>query len=50
MCQPNKDDRMTKEEFMELNINNFVSLISFNEQLKATDYKRKARIFSVGKF
>ena len=30
MCQPNRDDRMTKEEFMELNINNFVSLISFN--------------------
>jgi hypothetical protein len=49
MCQPNRDERMTKEEFMDLNINNFVSLISFNEQLKATEYKRKGRIFSVGK-
>ena len=30
MCAPNRDERMSKEEFMDLNIGNFVSLINFN--------------------
>jgi hypothetical protein len=50
MCAPNRDERMCKEEFMDLNISNFVSLISFNEKLKSSEYKRRGRIFSRGKF
>lgn len=30
MCCPSRDDRMTKEEFMDLKIDNFISLITFN--------------------
>jgi hypothetical protein len=31
MCAVNKEERMTKEEFIELNIHNFHSLINYNE-------------------
>ena len=49
MCSPNRDDRMSKEEFMDLKIDNFISLITFNEKLKSEEYQRRARIFSRGK-
>ena len=49
MCSTNRDDRMSKEEFMDLKIDNFISLITFNEKLKSEEYQRRARIFSRGK-
>ena len=48
MCQVNRETRMTKDEFMDININNFASIIEFSEKLKV-QAKRKPRIFSVGK-
>jgi hypothetical protein len=50
MCQSSRENRMTKDEFMELNLNNFSSLIDLNERLKTQPPKRRPRIFSVGKF
>ena len=41
---------MSKEEFMELKIDNFISLITFNEKLKSEEIQRRGRIFSRGKF
>jgi hypothetical protein len=34
---------------MDLKIDNFISLITFNEKLKSEEYQRRARIFSRGK-
>jgi len=34
---------------MDLKIDNFISLITFNERLKSEEYQRRARIFSIGK-
>lgn len=48
MCAVNREDRMTREEFLEINIHNFVSLIAFNETARS-DEKRKPRVYSVGK-
>ena len=35
---------------MDLNVANFMSLISFNQKIKVGEYKRIGRIFSRGKF
>ena len=49
MCQATRENRMTKDEFMEIQIKNFASIIELSERLKVQSSKRKPRIFSVGK-
>jgi hypothetical protein len=42
MCAVDKANRMTREEFSELNLKNFVSLNNFNDpNLKDTDRPKK---------
>ena len=48
MCAVNKEDRMSKEEFLELNLHNFNSLTNYNE-FATKEPERKGRLFSVGK-
>lgn len=48
MCAVNKEDRMSKEEFLELNLHNFNSLTNYNE-FASKEPERKGRLFSVGK-